>query len=329
MRKLHGSVVRGLVAGVLAAGVMVGGREAAAQERFNPRVGLVTTGPYYRGTLAVRVNPIGLFADLRGGYRLRLFNNPSRHILLRNTYVALGASVVASPGFVRPGIALEVQPLAILNLQVLYEPIVAWFPSGLSKNVQTYPNVAAAGVGAGIVSGVAPANNTQALRGWQLTLQGTLQARIGQSLAIRDTVRAVHSSYDTSTLDAGHAADRVYYDPFYDVVAPLEGWVVANDLDVIATLTDLGTNIGLRYSSVVPVLGDLDNSAVTTTTHRLGPLISYTFSERRHSWFNAPTLFLLAQWWIQHQWRTGGEHPDTVTQYMPMFVLGFSFRGDA
>lgn len=330
MRKLHGNVVRGMIAGALAVGVVCSGGEAAAQERFNPRVGLVTTGPYYRGTLAVRANPIGLFADLRGGFRLRLFNNPSRHILLRNTYVALGASVVASLGFVRPGIALEVQPLAILNLQVLYEPIVAWFPSGLSKNLQTYPSVAAAGAGAGVFSGiVADPNNTQGLRGWQLTLQGTLQARVGQSLAIRDTVRAVRSSYDTSTLAAGHTADRVYYDPFYDVVAPLEGWVVANDLDVIATLTDLGTNIGLRYSSVVPVLGDLDDAAVTTTTHRLGPLISYTFREQRHSWINAPTLFFLAQWWIQHQWRTGGDHPNTVTQYLPMFILGFSFRGDA
>ncbi len=272
---------------------------------------------------------MGLFGDFRAGYRLRLFNSPTRGILLRNTYVALGASVVASPAFVRPGIALEVQPLQILNLQVLYEPIVQWF--GSFSNLQTYPTAAASGIGAGIVaSGNNPPDqgNAQTARGWQLTLQATLQARIGQTLAVRNTFRAVRSTYDTSTLSPAHQADRVYYDPFYDVVAPLDGWVMVNDLDVIASLTDLGTNIGLRYSSVIPALGDSADDSRTTTTHRLGPIVTYTFKERRHSAFNAPTVFVLAQWWLHHQFRTGGDSPGTISQYMPMIVLGFSFRGD-
>jgi hypothetical protein len=306
--------------------VAAGAREAHAQERFNPRVGLATSGPFYRVTTAARLNPIGLFGDVRAGYRLRLFNDPGRSVLLRNTYVALGASMVASPAFVRAGIALEVQPLAILNLQVVYEPIVQWF--GSFKNMQTFRTVADSGIGAGVVaSGNIPQDpdNAQAVRGWQLMLQGTLQARIGQTLAIRNTFRATRSSYDASTFRSG---DRVYYDPFYDVTAPLDGWVFANDLDVIAQLADLGTNIGLRYSSVIPSLGDLDDANRTTTTHRLGPIVTYTFKERRHSAFNAPTVFVLAQWWLHHQFRTGGPQENTISQWMPMVILGFSFRGD-
>lgn len=320
-----------LAIGVFGAVVAVSsGGTAQAQERFNPRVGLVTTGPYYRATLALRANPLGLFVDARAGYRMRLFNSPTRHILLRNTYIALAATVGASPAFVRPGIALEIQPLQILNLQVIYEPIIQWF--GSFKNLQTYPTVAASGIGAaGVVgSGNEPldAANAQSARGWQLTLQGTLQARIGQTLAVRDTFRAVRASYDASTLAAGRQGDRVYYDSFYDVVAPLDGWVCTNDLDVLASLTDLGTNIGLRYTTVMPLLGSDDDAARTTTTHRLGPIISYTFKEARHAAFNAPTVFLLAQWWLHHQYRTGGDSPGTVTQYMPLIALGFSFRGD-
>ena len=326
MRGSRGAVV---CLAVMGAALTTGG-VSHAQERFNPRVGLVTTGPYYRATVALRLNPIGLFGDLRAGYRMRLFNSPTRSVLLRNTYVALAATVGASPAFVRPGVALEVQPLAILNLQVIYEPIIQWF--GSFKALQTYPTVAASGVGAaGIVSsGNDPPDpdNAQTARGWQLTLQGTLQARIGQTLAVRDTFRAVHMSYDASTLSAAHQNDRVYYDSFYDAVAPLDGWLCTNDLDVIATLTDLGTNIGLRYTTVVPLLGSDDDPSRATTTHRLGPMISYTFREVRHSAFNAPTLFLLAQWWLHHQYRTGGDAPGSVTQAMPLVALGFSFRGD-
>ncbi len=323
---MRGSRVGTLLGVTVCAAALAAGGEARAQERFNPRVGLVTTGPFYRATVAARVNPIGLFGEVRAGFRLRLFNSPTRHILLRNTYVALGASVVASPAFVRPGVALEVQPLAILNLQVLYEPIVQWF--GSFGNVQTYPDASHAGIGAGVLSSGNVPDNAQAARGWQLTLQGTLQARIGQTLAVRNTFRAVRSTYDADTLSSSHRADRVYYDPFYDVVSPLDGWVFTNDLDVLASLTDLGTNIGLRYTAVLPQLGDAAGPDVVAATHRLGPVITYTFKERRHAAFNAPTVFLLAQWWIRHPWRTGGDAPEAISQWMPMVVLGLSFRGD-
>ncbi len=313
------------VAGALT--VTLGAREAAAQDRFNPRVGLVTTGPFYRFTLAARMNPIGLFADLRGGYRLRLFNNPTRSVLLRNTYVALLGSVVASPAFVRPGVALEIAPLAILNLQVGLER-VQWF--GSFKALQTTPSAAVGCIGAAGVfsSGCGSADTTsQTAQGWQMYVQGILQARIGQSLAVRNTFRAVRSWYDTTNLPTGH---RVYYDPFFDIHAPLDGWVLANDLDVLASLTDLGTNIGLRYSAVLPQLNQDEAGSPdrVLATHRLGPIITYTFREQRHSALNAPTIFFLAQWWLRHPFRTDAFDAGYSHQAMPMIILGFSMRGD-
>lgn len=314
-----------IAAAAVAAGVALHGAEAGAQERFNPRNGLVTTGGFYRFTAAARLNPIGLFLDFRGGYRRRLFNAPDRSVLLRNTYWAAAGSVVLSPAFVRPGVVAEFQPLAVLNLQVAYERIW-WFLGSTWGHMQTY-NSAAENWSTLSVGDAAKANAV-AGTGQQVTLQGTLQARVGQTLAIRNTFRAVRQWYDTDSFPVGRPRP-LYYNPFYDSIELTDGWVFVNDLDVIATLTDLGTNIGLRYSVVSPLLEGFGRSDVDTTTHRLGPIVSYTFRERRHSWLNAPTLFVLAQWWIVNQWRTGNTETNTVTQWAPMFILGFSFRGDA
>lgn len=314
-----------LGAAALTAGLALHASEAGAQERFNPRNGLVTTGPYYRVTAAARMNPIGLFLDGRAGYRVRLFNDPRRGVLLRNTYAALAGSMVLSPAFVRPGVVAEFQPLAILNLQASYER-VWWVLGGTWGHLQTFDNARQNWSTLSIND--AAKQNAIAASGQQVTLQGTLQARIGQNLAIRNTFRAVRQWYDTDSFPVGRPR-ALYYNPFYDALEPTDGWVFVNDLDVVATLTDLGTNIGLRYSVVSPRLEGLADPTVDTTTHRVGPLISYTFRERRHSWFNAPTLFVLAQWWTVNQWRTGNTETNSVTQWAPMFVIGFSFRGDA
>ncbi len=321
MRRAFG---RGVAGAVSAVALLAMAGEAGAQERFNPRVGLATTGPYYRFSTALRVNPIGLFVDFRGGWRQRLFNDPGRSVLLRNTYVALAGTVVTSPAFVRPGIALEVQPLAILNLQAVWEPVVQWF--GTFGNVQSFNDVTSNYSDAVLSRNRNVPGAVQTARGWQFTAQATLQARIGQTLALRDTFRAVYQKYDPATLTSGRTG--LFYDPFYDVIAPTDGWTLVNDVDVIAQLTDLGTNLGLRFSSVMPQLGSFANDSTTTTTHRLGPIVTYTFRERRHGAVNAPTLYALAQWWLQHPFRTGGDNEGAVSRALPMIIVGFSMRGD-
>jgi hypothetical protein len=57
---------------------------------------------------------------------------------------------------------------------------------------------------------------------------------------------------------------------------------------------------------------------------RLGPAIAWTIFDYPGARFNRPTVFLLAQWWLRHRWRTGVQTHAAV----PYAVVGFSFEGD-
>lgn len=334
---VHRSVRRGLsvvVAASLACGLSAPST-ASAQDRFNTRIGRVTNGLYLRNSLAMRVNPLGLFNDTRFGYRHRIFDRPDNPIVLRNTYWAAAASVALSPGFVRAGAAVEFAPLAVLNLSAAFER-VQWF--GTFSFVQSYDNANAN------FSDTAISNPSIAMRGpptaeaaggWMLTLQGILQAKVGD-LAIRNTFRGVWNSLQLR-------GDRpVFYDSFYDVMAPNSGWTLTDDLDLIYQNTELGFNVGVRFTAVVPLYRTADFPSTADfpmagsqaglgdrngPTLRVGPLVSYTFREGRHSFFNAPTVFVLAQWWVTHRYRTGGCDECTPAG-LPMIVVGFAFRGD-
>ncbi|MDB4928349.1 MAG: hypothetical protein JWM10_833 [Myxococcaceae bacterium] len=302
---------------------------AAAQDRFNTRVGRVTNGLYLRNSTVIRLNPLGLFDDLRVGYRHRIFDRPANPILLRNTYWGVAGSLAASPGFVRGGAAVEFAPLAMLNFSAAFER-VQWF--GTFNFVQSYASANEGFSDAAIRerARVDPAS-AEAAGGWMLTLQGIVQAKVGD-LAIRNTTRGVWNSLSLRQ-------DRpVFYDSFYDVMSPDGGWVVTDDLDLIYQNTEMGFNVGARFTAVVPLYEQRSwgqdgialpgAGADNGPTLRVGPLVSYTFREGRHSFFNAPTVFVLAQWWLTHRYRTGG-CDECIPQGLPMIVVGFAFRGDS
>lgn len=304
-------------------------REARAQDRFNTRVGRVTNGFFFRNSTVLRLNPLGLFNDLRVGYRHRIFDRPGNPLVLRNTYWAAAGSLALSPGFVRGGAAVEFAPLAMLNLSAAFER-VQWF--GTFNFVQSYAsgndNFSDAAIRER--ARVDP-SSAEAAGGWMLTLNAILQAKVGD-VAIRNTARGVWNSL------ALRDNRPVFYDSFYDVMSPNGGWVFTDDLDVIYQATELGFNVGLRFTAVVPLFPTAswgtDGAALAGRgaddgpTTRLGPLVSYTFREGRHSFFNAPTVFVLAQWWLTHRYRTGG-CDECIPQGLPMIVLGFAFRGDS
>lgn len=327
------SLRRGLVVVVAACatlGVLAPSR-ADAQDRFNTRVGRVTNGLFLRNSTVIRVNPLGLFNDFRFGYRHRIFDRPDNPIVLRNTYWAAAGSLALSPGFVRAGAAVEFAPLAVLNLSAVFER-VQWF--GTFSFVQSYDN-ANANFSDSAISNPSIAMRgpptAEAAGGWMLTLQGILQAKVGD-LAVRNTFRGVWNSLSL-------ANNRpVFYDSFYDAMSPNDGWVLTDDFDLIYQNTELGFNVGARFTAVVPLYRTADWGAAgegqpglgdrNGPTLRVGPLFSYTFREGRHSFFNAPTVFLLAQWWITHRYRTGG-CDECIPSGLPMIVVGFAFRGDS
>lgn len=303
-------------------------RTGAPSDPFNPRVGRVTNGFFYRNATLIRVNPLGLFNDLRVGLRRRVFDAPALPLVLRNTYFAAGMSLALSPAFVRPGLFVEFSPVAVVVLQASAER-VQWF--GTFNYLQTFPS-ANANFSDAEISRRGDAS-ARAVGSWMFSFGGTLQARVG-SLAIRTNTRAVWQE-----VAANGVTDPVFYDIFHDAMVPNGGWMIANDTDVIAQATDLGLNVGLRFSLLAPLCGSScfpdsggvaaqGAGAANSPITRLGPLVSYTFREARHGWFNAPTVFLLAQWWLTHRYRTG-DGPESISQGLPMIVLGFAFRGDS
>jgi hypothetical protein len=302
---------------------------ASAQSRFNTRVGRVTNGLFLRNSTVIRVNPLGLFNDLRLGYRHRIFDRPDLPIVLRNTYWAAAGSLAVSPGFVRAGAAAEFAPLAILNLSASFER-VQWF--GTFSFVQSYAS-ANENFSDGAIRERARADaaSAEAAGGWMLTLNAILQAKVGD-IAVRNTARGVWNSLSLRD------NRPVFYDSFYDAMSPNGGWVFTDDLDLIYQNSEMGFNVGARFSAVLPLYTTsswgADGAALpgrgaeNAPTMRVGPLVSYTFREGRHSFFNAPTVFVLAQWWLTHRYRTGG-CDECIDPGLPMIVAGFAFRGDS
>lgn len=304
-------------------------RTADAQDRFNTRQGRVTNGFFYRATVAARINPLGLFAEIRGGIRHRLFDAGEGPPILRNTYIAIAPSLVASPAFARPGLALEFSPLAILNLSALVEYVQYFGSFNLAQtwrnSTSDYSNAAVFGTAAGRDGGAETAN------GLQVNLSALLQARAGD-LVVRSNFRGVYMNLTFKKPPNG-APDTappgpVFYDQFFDVLAPTNGWLFVNDTDLLYQSQEMGFTFGLRFSSVMPLYGDRERLGGVgddgnRTTMRLGPLVAYTFSEGRHGPFNAPSIFVLAQWWMQHPYRTAD-----IGGAMPNIVIGFAFRGD-
>ncbi|MDO9020807.1 MAG: hypothetical protein Q8S73_11550 [Deltaproteobacteria bacterium] len=300
---------------------------AAAQDRFNTRIGRVTNGLYMRNSTIARVNPLGFFNDFRLGYRHRIFDRPDLPLIQRNTYWAAAASAALSPAFIRAGAAVEFAPLAVLNLSASFER-VQWF--GTFNYVASYGS-ANENFSDSAIRERARTEDPAAAGGWVLTLQGILQAKVGD-LAIRNTTRGVWNSLSLPS------ARPVFYDIFYDTMAPNGGWTITDDVDLIYQNTEMGFNVGLRFSAVLPLFPTAawgadgaalpGAGALNTPITRLGPLVSYTFREGRHSFFNAPTVFVLAQWWLTHRYRTGG-CDECISQGLPMIAIGFAFRGDS
>ena len=277
---------------------------------------------WVRNLAAVRVNPLGLVDFAYGSYRFRLYASDSD--VLKQNFVGVGVAGGLSPAWGRIGLMAEVQPLTILRLYAQYEfigyygtfDLFASFPSATSDfsdaNIDARANQA----------GTEAYSTTGSL----LTLGATLQLKVGR-IAVRSLFRAARTNYSL------RAGDRVYYDQIYDMLMPDNGWMVVNDLDVLAILNPASTQLaaGLRWSyshsfynedHFAP--GEDSESAPNNDVHRIGPLLAWQIRNVPGARFNKPTLILLAQWHLRHRWRTGTD----VTQALPYIGLAFSFEGD-
>ncbi|MEN9798369.1 MAG: hypothetical protein RL653_2065 [Pseudomonadota bacterium] len=268
----------------------------------------------HRSTVALRYNPLGLLYDGRFSYRFRLYESSS--VALRDNFVGFGLAPTASPAFLKVGPYVEFNPLTVLGLWAAFQRAQYFGTFGL---LQGFPSAASDFDDTTLR---ARADSRLPTSGWELTLGANLQLKAGP-LVLRDMARAVYGAY------ALREGDRVYYDQFYDVGAPNNGWFVVNDVDVLWQGAEGKLLAGARWTWTQPLYGPehfdpSGPSSADNAMHRVGPFLAYTFRSEDGARWNNPTAFLLLQWWVKHRFRTGADTP----QALPLVGVGFQVSGD-
>ncbi len=261
---------------------------------------------FYENLFAARINPLGLQEYLTVSYRLRLMDSDS--VLFRDTFFSIGPTIALSPAFAKGGLVARVSPIALLDLQAMYR---FQYYFGTFDQILGFPSTTSDWSDSGIK---ARGDEAGPMAGHEITLQWRVQAAVSK-VAIRNTARYV---WQTMDLPEGMIA---FYDQTPDIMAPNNGWVWANDLDVIGMFGKL--RAGVRYTAVVPWYGEGEGSD-GNQVHRVGPLISYTFKNKPGSTFDQPAIVLISQWHVVHRFRTGQD----VSQALPYLALAFTFQGD-
>jgi len=269
----------------------------------------------HKNTFALRYNPLGLLYDGRFSYRFRLYQSESK--ALRDNFLGIGLAPTASPAFLRVGPYVEFNPLSVLGFWAAFQ-YVQYF--GTFDLAQGFP-----GAQSNFSDSALKANTANRLptNGWELTLGATFQVKVA-FMVIKSAARLVNGNLKLRD------GDRVYYDQFYDVAAPNNGWYLTNDLDVLYQGLENKLVAGARYTFTAPfydptrhydpnVSETFDNSM-----HRVGPFVGYTFKFEDGAKFNTPTVFLLMQWWVKHRFRTGVD----TSAALPLIGLGFQMTGD-
>ncbi len=305
-------------AAIVAAGVLLCA-EASAQalaDRAPPEHRLV-----HRELIALRGNPTGLILDARLSYRLRLYSDEG--LALRDNYIGGGAAIAASPAFLRVGPYVEVAPASFVTLwsslqyssyfgtfgllQSFASPRDDFSDEELDRRSELFDDD--------------PLVNDSA-SGLELTVGLDLQAKV-KSLAVRSQSRLIHANLDL------REGDDTFYDQVTDSLMPDDGLTFITDLDAAYLTMDDHLVLGLRYTATVPFYSSSsyqpsEPQEHDNTTHRAGPVVAYTFFNRDGSSFNAPTVLLLVQWWLDHRYRTGAE----TSQAIPLAAVGFRVHGD-
>jgi hypothetical protein len=277
---------------------------------------------FYRSTLALRYNPLGLFSDNRIALRRRLYESSSP--FFNNNFASIALFPSLSPAFSRLAIGAELQPASFLTLWGNAE-LTAFF--GTFNLLQSFPS-ARSDYSDTVVStlGDLPAGSRLApypTMGGQLNLGADLQFRAGPVVA-RNQLRFVRAEMQL------REGDTTYYEQLWDVLVPNAGWYLNNDADLLF-VTSFGLTAGLRfnvahafYGQEHLLSGESLDDIVNGPQMRVGPLLAYTFWDEEGALFDRPTLFLVTNWWTSHRFRTGAD----VSQAIPMVALAFQMQGD-
>lgn len=263
---------------------------------------------YYSNASFARVNPLGLVNIYRLGLRKRL--STSDHVLLQDTYAFIGPTTLVTPAYARLGLQVEAQVLSVLRVFGQVEGI-GYF--GTFDQVLSFDDPTARYSDRTIID-LGDAGEHQPRAGWVFVAGFTARAAAGP-IAIRSTGQV--QRYSLGLPDG----DVVFYDQYWDRLAPNNGLMWLQDSDVLGLFGK--ARIGVRHT-FSDNFGDVAGDG-GIAHHRVGPLLAWQFrDDAPGARANQHTLFLLAQWWLQHPYRAGQEQP----QALPVIALGFAFNGD-
>lgn len=272
----------------------------------------------YSNFFVLRVNPLGLQDVFDIGYRYRLYE--SEEPLWRTGQVGTSFTITPSPALLKLGPQFEIEPIGLFRFTARWE-WVQWF--GILDHMQSYKYADNADYSdAGVKSG-GDAGSNYAGSGWQATLIGEFKARI-KDVVVRNRTTAVYSDMDL------REGDRVWYDAYYDLLAPASGWTLLNEADLLYFLLEDRLIVGARHTLMTPFL---DDDALSTGNsedlkdypiQRVGPLVAWHVYDDPGAKLSRVTLILLVQWHLAHPFRTGQD----THQGIPYVGLGCNLTGD-
>jgi len=275
----------------------------------------------HRSLVALRGNPVGLIYDGRLSYRLRMYSDEG--LALRDNYAGAGAAVTLSPAFLRVGPYVELAPASFVTVWSALQYSSYFGTFGLMQSFGS-PRAEFSDDELDRLDGLPEGDPLEpySTSGLELTVGLDLQAKVGP-VAVRSQNRVIHANLDL------REGDTVFYDQVTDVLMPDSGLSFISDLD--AAYLALGGRLVLaaRYTASLPIYAASDYMGGEpeehdNASHRLGPVIAYSFYSRDGSAFNQPTVLVLAQWWLDHRYRAGEES----SQALPLVAVGFRFHGD-
>ncbi|MBK9757988.1 MAG: hypothetical protein IPO88_31630 [Nannocystis sp.] len=271
----------------------------------------------YANTLVARFNPLGVEDRVSFMYHRRLTTRHGK--LWDDTHFGIGLTPSFAPSIIRLGGTAELVPLAILHLKASYYFISYFGSQEFKAHAFDSPNDDFSWE---TIKERSEAKQGLSTYGGQAELSALLQFKFGP-IAVRNELTFFHNLIKLP------GKNDVFYDLRHDVMAPAQGWLLGNDSDILYINQKIRLTAGVRatyfhmfYPDSVYEPGDVKSNS--NDHARVGPLIAYTFKDRPAKRFMRPTLYLLAQWWVKHRYRTGQE----INQGIPLLVLGFSFTGE-
>ena len=276
--------------------------------------------------LALRYNPLGLEYQLRAGIQKRLYRSNSA--ALRDNFVFGGLAPRLNPAFIKMGPSFEIQPASFFNLRAAGEVIGFFSTFGFLQSF-TSP---LADYSDSTLTDRKDAKLNYSTWGGHAMIEPSVQFRVG-NIVVRDKLAV---EYWRMSVNEG---DRLFYDVTLDTLISRDGWVISNDADLLylhdfkdwtGTFRGARFTFGARYTMVKPLYQDKDfapgdsKASVDNEHHRVGPLAAFTFFDHGFEAFNRPSVILIANWYVDHRFRTGQD----VNTAIPYVVLAFAAQSD-